>query len=318
MINVTLSNFPLQTILQTDFVNFNKTLFYYGNACIIDQRGQKIEDFLKYVATTLHWKPQAKYIIISDENPQEIFKCLSPHFVINVIVLYPKSSKMVEIYSYNLFGENGEILYPVSKLLDVCIEGVLQENIDLFPNKLPKNWSKMEVRADEVTFLVKPFKGRSALEEVMNIIAKKTKYTLTYVDLKPNRSYFFHRELLSNCQIHMAFTDNLQLLDQVYPHTTDRLFMTHLTVYMTTRSFDRQLDTIEDLVKSGLKIGIREGVSDIDLFQSNSSIDNYIRMNHYTCHNFEQCLGWIADEKNVTCLAMIHRLVPQEQKPYFY
>lgn len=124
------------------FVKLMKT-----DAYIITLPIEISDELFKSLTLQSQWNPRAKFIIvIHEENTKNLISILRKFYIFNVVILKVLSEEEIAVYTYFPYNkstfENGRSEVLLSK----CISGVLENYVNLFPEKLPQTWKDTVVK----------------------------------------------------------------------------------------------------------------------------------------------------------------------------
>ncbi|KAK5641580.1 hypothetical protein RI129_010127 [Pyrocoelia pectoralis] len=110
------------------------------------------EQVFSFLVLSKSWNPRAKFLLLFHEEVlKDFLVILRKYFVYNVIFLVEKSDGHVDIMTYYPF----KIPSNEFEIVGVCHNGRLRDDQELFPNKLPRDWTNFTVRV--ILFPYPPF-----------------------------------------------------------------------------------------------------------------------------------------------------------------
>lgn len=149
------------------------------------------------------WNPAAKFIVISASYYQDHYD-VAAHIVqvmwklkiINAVILLPKTDNSVfyNVYSWLPYNEGKcGVEFSEVKIIDLCAFGNFSKGINWFPNRIPNDLKKCEVKVRTIIwppFVNYPirripntnqYEFQTGIEiKIMNTIAKAANFTVNY------------------------------------------------------------------------------------------------------------------------------------------
>ncbi|RZC36251.1 hypothetical protein BDFB_008767 [Asbolus verrucosus] len=161
--------------------------FERSDLCIIHLNNRHLDVILQKLFENPNISPRGKFVIISDDKvDRTVFIVASNYYLTKLIVLENKSHFLKKIYSYKPYSYEN-VNKPETDFfhLATCVEGVLDNDQDFFPNNLPTKWRNSTITI--INNIIPPYmtctscgQDRGIELDVFGIITERLEFAANY------------------------------------------------------------------------------------------------------------------------------------------